>query len=819
MVHNDIERIDDFPVIPDIRDFDRSSGNWLERLIFNYRWAILLGCILVTSVLGFMASKLVLNASFDKMIPQSHPYIKNYMANKKNLGALGNALLIVVENTKGDIFNPEYLDALMHINDEVFLMPGVDRPWVRSLWTPTVRWIEITEEGFVGGPVMPMTYDGSQESLEQLKQNIARAGILDKLVARDMRSSVVLVPLMESDPQTGKRLDYGKFTAQIDDMRHRYEEQAKGSIKIHITGFAKIVGDLIKGLRQVMVFFGLAILICAVVIFFYTHCVRSTIVLIMCALCAVLCQLGIVTAMGFELDPYQVLVPFLVFAIGASHGAQKMNGIMQDIGRGTHKLVAARYTFRRLFRAGLMAILADAVSFAVLMFIDIPVIRELVMTASIGVAILIYQVLILLPVVLSFTGVSAKAAKRSLAMEDMDSSAKGAPGALWRFLVRFTERRWAIGSIAVAALITGIGFIISQDLQIGDVDPGAPELRPDSVYNRDSAFVNAKYGYSSDQFAVMVKTPPDGIIQYRTLIEIDRLSWILQQTPGVLGVATLADLVRQTTAGTYDGSPKWLTLCRNQEVLNYGANRSIENNPDMANPDLTFTPVIAYLSDHKAATLDRVAQAAESFSKIHSDKGAEFVLAAGSAGIDAATNNVVQATKQKMMLLVYSVVALLCMIAFRSWRATLVALIPLLTSSILCEAIMVKLGIGLKVATLPVIALGVGIGVDYALYLMSVFIKHRRSGLSLHESYWRALRFTGKVVFLVGLTMAFAVVTWAWSPIKFQADMGILLTFMFLWNMIGALILIPALSLFLLGDKLTAKASGTQVAISEQCVE
>jgi hypothetical protein len=815
VLNSDIERIDDFPVVPDIRDFDRSSGILLERLIFNYRWVILVGCALVTLVLGFMASRLVLNASFDKMIPQNHPYIKNYMANKKDLRAFGNAILVVVENTKGDIFNPEYLDALMRINDELFLMSGVDRPWVRSLWTPTVRWIEITEEGFVGGPVMPMAYDGSQESLEQLKQNIARAGILDKLVARDMKSSMVFVPLMENDPETGKRLDYGKFTRQLDELRQRYEAEGKGSIKIHITGFAKIVGDLIEGLRQMMVFFGLAVLICAVVIFFYTHCVRSTIVLIACALCAVLTQLGIVSSMGFELDPYQVLVPFLVFAIGASHGAQKMNGIMQDIGRGTHKLVAARYTFRRLFRAGLMAILADAVSFAVLMFIDIPVIRDLVMTASIGVGILIFQVLILLPVVLSFTGVSPSAAKRSLAMENISSSGDGgASGALYRFLVHFTERRWAIGAIAVAAVITGIGFVISQDLQIGDVNPGAPELRPDSTYNRDSAFVNAKYGQSSDQFAVIVKTPIDGVIQYPSLIEIDRLSWALKQTPGVLGVTTLADAVRQTTAGTYDGSTKWLTISRNQEILNYGANRSIENNPDLVNPDLTFTPVIAYLSDHKAATLDGVAQAAEAFAKMHNDKDLQFVLAAGSAGIDAATNHVVRETKQTMMLLVYTVVGMLCLIAFRSWRATIVALIPLMTSSILCEAIMVKLGIGLKVATLPVIALGVGIGVDYSLYLMSVFIKHLRSGLSIREAYWRALRFTGKVVFLVGMTMAFSVITWAWSPIKFQADMGILLTFMFIWNMIGALVLVPALSLFILGSKMGVQAGDARVALS-----
>jgi len=124
--------------------------------------------------------------------------------------------------------------------------------------------------------------------------------------------------------------------------------------------------------------------------------------------------------------------------------------------------------------------------------------------------------------------------------------------------------------------------------------------------------------------------------------------------------------------------------------------------------------------------------------------------------------------------------------------------VPLVITSILCEALMVWLGIGVKVATLPVIALGVGIGIDYALYLLSVQLAQQRLGQSLAEAYRRTLQFTGKVVALVGITLAAGVVTWALSPIKFQADMGILLAFMFIWNMFGAVVLIPALSHFLL---------------------
>jgi predicted RND superfamily exporter protein len=197
--------------------------------------------------------------------------------------------------------------------------------------------------------------------------------------------------------------------------------------------------------------------------------------------------------------------------------------------------------------------------------------------------------------------------------------------------------------------------------------------------------------------------------------------------------------------------------------------------------------------------------AAAAFSVAHGSQERQFLLAAGSSVIEAATNIVVEQANRTMLFYVYAAVIVLCFITFRSWRAVVVAVVPLIVTSILCEALMVVLGIGVKVATLPVIALGVGIGVDYALYLLSVQLAQQRAGLPLTDAYRSAVQFTGKVVALVGITLAAGVITWAWSPIKFQADMGILLTFMFLWNMLGALVLIPALSHFLLPTSIVCR--------------
>ncbi|MBB3175869.1 RND family transporter [Variovorax sp. Sphag1AA] len=780
-----------------LESFDMRSGPRLERLVFNNRLAIVIACALITIALGFLAwSKLGLNASFEKMIPRSHPYIQNYLEHRADLRGLGNSLRIVVENTDGDIYQPKYLDALKRLQDELFLTPGVDRAWMKSLWAPGVRWTEVTEEGFRGGPVMPDNYDGTPRATEQLRANIARAGLGGNLVGNDFKSSMIIVPLLDKDPTTGQRIDYRALSHTLDKLSASYEQDASGKatgIRVHTVGFAKLVGDLIDGLHQVALYFAIAALVAAAIIFLYTRCLRSTALVIACSLIAVVWQLGLVAGLGFELDPYSILVPFLVFAIGVSHGAQKMNGIMQDIGRGEHKLIAARFTFRRLFLAGLTALVADVVGFAVLMVIDIPVIKDLALTASIGVGVLIFTNLILLPVLLSYVGVSPKAAARSLRAENNAGSSR-----LNAWLGHFTERKWAVRTIGAAAALLAIGFAASTHLKIGDLDPGAPELRPQSRYNRDNAYITANYSLSSDTFAVIVKTAKEGCLQYGTLVEADRLAWALQQVPGVQTTVSLANAVRQITAGSNEGSPKWLTIARNQDVLNYGAQQASVNNPELFNTDCSVMPVIAYLSDHRAETLDRVVAASAAFADAHSNEDRKFLLAAGGAGIEAATNIVVHKAWNEMLVLVYAAVIALCFVTFRSWRAVVVAVVPLIITSVLCEALMVCLGIGVKVATLPVIALGVGIGVDYALYLLSVQLAEQRRGATLGEAYARALRFTGKVVALVGVTLAAGVLTWALSPIKFQADMGILLAFMFIWNMVGAVLLIPALSHFLL---------------------
>jgi predicted RND superfamily exporter protein len=788
---------DPSPVISEIGDFDRNSGTFLERLLFNHRPVILFACLLATLFFGYQATQIRLNASFNKMIPTQQPFIVNFLQHYDDLQSQGNAVSIVVTANKGSIINKDYLTTLQKISDEIYLLPGVDRPYMTSLWTPSTRWLAVTPNGLEGGPVIDQTYDGSDASLQTVRQNIQKTGEVGQLVSGDFSSSMIYVPLMETNNITGKPLDYGTLARQLNHIRDQYASQG---VTLHIVGFAMVVGDMIDGIDKILMFFGVSILIATAVLFWYTRCVRSTLLVVTASLIAVTWQLGCLPLLGFDLNPYSVLVPFLVFAIGMSHGAQKMNGVMQDIGRGTHPLIAARYTFRRLFLAGFAALTCDAASFAVLMTIHIEAIRELALIASLGVGILIFTNLIMLPMLLSYTGVSKSAAVRSLRSEAADGEAR-ISHPLWNFLDLFTRRRYAVLALVVACLLGIGGWLVGRNVQVGDLDQGAPELRQSSQYNQDNAYILAHYATGSDTLVVLVDTKPYQCNTFGTISVVDDLEWELQQMPQVQSTNSIGSFAQMATMLMTENAPKWYQIIRNQESIDDFSQyvpRSLQN------LSCTFLPLYVSLKDHKAATLSAVVNKVQEFIADPENQSPNFTisLAGGNAGIAAATNIVITEANDQMLYLVYAAVILFCFITFRSWRAVLCAVLPLMLTSILAQALMVALGIGIKVATLPVIALGVGIGVDYALYVLSIVLKQLRAGATLSEAYHRTLLFTGKVVLLTGFTLAAGVVTWMFAPIKFQADMGLLLAFMFLWNMLGALILLPSLAYFLLPQRI-----------------
>lgn len=783
----------------------------LERVLFGNRLVVLILMVLLTMLFGYGVTKIKLDSSIEKYIPLNHEYIRNFLVHKDDMKSGVANVKIAVEATDGDIFSKDYMETLSKINDDVFFVKGVDRSGMQSLWTPNTRWTEVTEEGFQGGPVIPSTYDGSEESLDKVRQNVLKSGQVGRLVSNDFRSSIIDVPLVEKDPETGEKLSYQQFSRDLEEkIRSKY---GSDQYRIYITGTPKKLGDLMDGAAKIALFFLAAMIATAILLFLYSRCPKGTIVPILASLIAVVWQLGALALMGYTLDLYSVLVPFLVFAIGISHAVQIINGIAIEAGKGANHLLAARRAFRGLYVPGMLALLSDGMGFLTLLFIDIGVIQELAIAASVGVAMIIISNLVLLPIIMSFIGISQSGVRHAQKVEASEPK-------LWKTLSFFANKKVAPFPIVIAIVMAIFGYQMSQGLKIGDLDKGAPELRADSRYNLDNDFMVSNYSTSSDVLVVMVETAKEQCNSFKVMDAVDRFMWYMENVPGVQSTNSLVTVSKLVTKAMNEGNLNWSALSRNQTILN----TSIQRAPSaLLNPDCSMAPVIVYLNDHKAETLETAVAAVEAFKSDYDDSIDEkyfgytipeieqaiengeidsvpvrFQLASGNAGIEAATNQVIADAQDTMLIFVYVVVFVLCFLTFRSFTAVACILIPLALTSILSQALMTYLGIGVKVATLPVIALGVGIGVDYGIYIYSRLEVMLIAGKTMQEAFLETLKSTGKAVSFTGVTLALGVATWILSPIKFQADMGILLTFMFLWNMLGALILLPALAHYLL---------------------
>lgn len=768
-------------------------GKKIEGPVFRYRPFIIGFFAVATLGMLWYAAHLRIDAGFTKLLPLEHEYMKNFVKYQEEFGG-ANRLLIALRVREGDIFTVEFLDTLKKVTDDVFFIPGVNRGQVSSLWTPNVRFTEVVEGGFAGGNVVPNDYDPTPEGVEIVRRNVLKAGIVGRLVANDFTAAIVSAELLEIDPQTGKKLDYFEVARNLEEIREKYDADfVEGSgVDVHIIGFAKLIGDIADGAKRVIVFFAIAFFITGGLVYVFSGSHRLSGLLLTCSVIAVVWQLGLLTILGYGLDPMSILVPFLVFAIGVSHGVQMVGSWASEVFEGADAEAAARASFRRLLAPGGIALLTDTIGFLTILLIQIRVIREIAVTASLGVALIILTNLILLPVILSYVPVSeryrAKLGRRLVRFEP-----------IWVFLSGVARPKPAAAITGVAVVLLAFGAWKAQGVQIGDLHRGVPELRSDAVYNLDSAVITEHFSIGVDLLTVLVETIPQGCVDYEVMTTIDEFMWNMQNVEGVQSVIGLPGVAKVLNSGWNEGSLKWRTLPRNPSMLTQSV-AYVPTGSGLLNGDCSVMPVIMFTTDHKAETIDRIVAAVKDFRSKHGGEDLKFHLATGNVGVMAATNEAVSAAQFPILLWVFSAVIVLCLVTFRSLRATLCILIPLSIVSLLAYALMVILEIGLKVSTLPVVALGVGIGVDYGIYIYARLRSYLDRGAPLLDAYRHTLRIAGAGVLCTGITLATGVATWVFSPLKFQADMGILLLFMFFVNMLGAIFLLPSLARwFLIG--------------------
>ena len=762
----------------------------IETLLFAHRRFVLVVFAIITLVLGWCASGMRIDAGFTKLVPLRHAYMQTFLEHRDEFGG-ADRVVIAVMARHGDMFTPGFFAVLREVTDAMFFLPGIDRTQVSSILTPNVRFIEVVEDGVSAGNVVPADFEPTEAGFTQVRENIIRAGVVGRLVANDFTGAIVSGKLQEFHPNTGERLDYIEVAHALERVRR---EAGAGSdvdvhVDLHVIGFAKMVGDIAGGAVRVVAFFVITFLITAVFVYAYTKSVRLTVPPLACSLIAVVWQLGGLTALGFGVDPMSILVPFLVFAIGVSHGVQMVSAVRARVIDGASGLDAARAGFRRLLLPGAVALASDSVGFITISLIEVQVIQEIAITASLGVAAIILTNLALLPVLLSYVEPDERQRQAARARDERLRP-------MWARVARVARRGPAAVVIGAAALLLVVGARQATQVRVGDEHRGVPELRADSAYNRDAAVITERFEIGVDVLTVIAETVEEGCIDYEVMRTLDDFEWHVRNVEGVQSVLGLAGVARNVNASWNEGSLKWRTLPRNQYTL-VQAVSPVPTSSGLLNPDCSVMPVHIYTADHKAETIERVVDAVKEFNAANANERIAFRLAAGNVGVMAATNEEVEASQFPILAYVYAAVIALCLLSFRSVAATVCIIAPLAVVSLLAYALMALLQIGLKVSTLPVVALGVGIGVDYGIYIYGRLRAHLEEGLDFAAAYERTLATTGAGVVLTGLTLAAGVATWIAAPLKFQADMGTVLTFMFLVNMVGAVVLLPALGAWL----------------------
>ncbi|MBK7768697.1 MAG: MMPL family transporter [Sulfuritalea sp.] len=773
--------------MPSIVNFVKS----LENFFFRYRVPTLAVLLVFTVVMGYLATQLRMSAGFDKQLPIGHEYTQTFFKYREQLFG-SNRIMVVVRAKHGDIWTKESLTKLHEVTQAVLFLPGVDRRSVQSLWTPNTRVYELTEEGFnaedvIGGNITPDALDA--EKMARIRDRVVRGGYMGSLVANDNSAAMVVADLLEEDPQTHQQLDYLQLAQKLEtDIRGKLET---GDHAIEIIGFAKQIGDIAAGAKGVAGFFALAALLTALSVYWYCRSVLLTVLPIACSMVSVVWQFGTLALLGYGLDPLGILVPFLVFAIGVSHGVQQINAISKAVAAGAGATAAARESFSSLFIPGTLALVTAFVGFVTLVLIPIPMIRELGITASIGVGYKIITNLIMLPVVASYfkfyrgyaLDLEKIQARRGLLIERLG------------FIADLNHARVVLG---LTAVLFGVAVWQSHGRHIGALQPGAPELRADSRYNRDVENIVSRFDLGMDVLTVVFETPNDSCNNFEVVNYIDQFTQHMTQVPGVLSVTSISALAKFANAGLNEGNPKMTALPRDSKALQVAVGYLPEAG-GLFNRACTMMAANIYLADHKASTITPAIAAVKEFrQQFNPEKlGIKVLLASGNIGVLAATNEEIEARELPMMLYVYAAIMILVLLAYRDWRAMLACCVPLTVATFLGYWFMKALDIGLTVATLPVMVLATGIGVDYAFYIYNRLLIHLSQGQAMKPALQGALREVGIATVFTAITLSVGVATWSLSDLKFQADMGILLTFMFMVNMVMAITVLPAFAVVL----------------------
>jgi len=788
--------------------FSVRIANW----VVDHRKIAYMLVLIPSLLLAYSIPSIEVFSRFSDLLPQKHEYVKNYNRMKEVFGG-ANVITMSLETKKGDIFNKKTLDKVKYLTDEIDLITGVNHYQVASLAHPKIRVVKTTKEGMViSKPVLPRVIPTDAEGLKSLKEEILNNPIVyGTYISKDGSSALITAGFDE------KRLDYSQIHDRLTSLKN--EMESDGETVLHIAGEPMLKGWIYSYSEQLYQIFGVTFLIIILLLYLHFRAVSGVFIPVFCTLLSAVWGLGLVGWMDYNLDPLILVVPILISARTTSHCVQLIERFQDEMRNGANSTDAVRTSMGELMIPAFIAIFTDAAGLLVLSISSIPMISKLGIYCSFWSLSNIVTVSILVPLLLLAMPVPIhgkdKQVSQSFVSKFMNS--------LGLFLV--SGKSTIPCAVLVLVILMG-GFFYGDKVTVGENKPGSPLLFEESDYNQAAKRISEKFA-GANQLSIYLEGDEAHVMKRPDVVKtMEAFIDHMKGAPKFGGTRDVPTLVRSVNRLYHYDDPRWYILPNSQKNIGntlfmYEAGSAvpgvIQEYMDLEGRRANF---VVYFKDATGPTVDGAIEHAKEFIKNNPLKGVKYHMAGGIIGVTAASNEEVEYSELMQTVLILLVVMASVVITYQSFVAALLVFVVLFLAIIVNRAYMGFREIGLNINTLPVTAVGIGIGVDYVIYVIDRIKEEYQANIykagqavvdtskELNEAIVTTLRTTGAAVVFTAITVVGGIIYWIpGSALRFNSEMAILLILLMVSNMIGAITIVPLL-IRLIKPKFLSKGLG-----------
>jgi predicted RND superfamily exporter protein len=759
----------------------------LFQMLMQRRRAVIVAVALVTALAAWGASGIRIATVFSDLLPERHPYVEVNNQFARTFGG-ANVVSIMLSVEEGDIFRPELLERVQRISRTLVDVEAVDPFQINSLTSRKAKNIRSSTEGLSIVPLMYPDLPTTAAELVEAREAVLRSPLIyGPMVSHDLRSTLITVDFFDQE------IDYGNVFDQIEALVA--PERTEG-IRIAVAGDPVLFGWIRHFLGETLMILLATIALLAALLLLVMRTWYGTLLPLLSGLISALWSLAAARWLGMHLDPLAIVVAFLITGRAISNSVQMISRFDAECRlHGGDQQRAAQEAFIHLFKPSMLSVIADAGCVLAVMLTPIPLLKAIAIIGSIWLTTLIVSVIITIPLLLSVI----LGADRPLHRLNLDGVLDRILSACGRATT--SQHSWII----VAAFLVAFGLSAwhATDLTIGDANPGSPILWQDSVYNQDAAAINSTFAGADRMFLVTDAGEPDAIKRPEVLADMAMLQRYMEAQPEVGGSLSFSDVLPVIRKGLYEGNPRYEQLGRDA-IENGELTYMVEAGSDPGDMDRFMDPegrygsITLFFRDHQGDTIRTAVHRLKNYLAEGNFESAQVLLAGGVVGMVAAVNEVILAGQIEAIAVGLLIVILCSAVAYGALRSGLFFMVPVLLSNTMTFSFMTWKGIGMSINTLPVVALGIGLGVDYAFYVVDgVSEELKRNGGNLGAAVRHSLMGAGRGVLITGVTLIGSAFIWMFSSLRLQAEMGILIAVWLTISVVSALLLMPALIMLL----------------------